>query len=65
MDEMIAKAKWLLENDTESARLAFALRAHIRISSNTYANRMTQILEAVAHVDRSNGKPRPVDRLEI
>ena len=65
MDEMIAKAKWLLQNNTERARLAFALRAHIRTSSNTYANRMTQILEAVAKVDRSNGKPRPIDRLEL
>ena len=65
MDEMIAKAKWLLQNNTERARLAFALRAHIRTSSNTYANRMTQILEAVAKVDRSNGKPRPIDVPEL
>lgn len=70
-DEMIAKARWLLENDTERARLAFAVRAHIRTSSNTYANRVTRILEAVAKVNsssRTNGEPRPVsgvDRLEL
>jgi spore maturation protein CgeB len=46
-DEMVAKARWLLENDAERVRLATAARAHIRTSTNTYASRLRQILESV------------------
>jgi spore maturation protein CgeB len=47
IDEMIARARWLLENKPERARLAAACRARIRIDSNTYKQRLTRILAAV------------------
>ena len=47
IDEMIERARWLLENGAERARLVDAARAHIRTSSNTYKHRLTRILGAV------------------
>jgi spore maturation protein CgeB len=47
IDEMIARARWLLENKAERARLSAACQARIRIDSNTYKHRLTQILAAV------------------
>lgn len=47
-DDMIAKVRWLLENDRERARLAATARARIRIYSNTYQHRLTRILAAAA-----------------
>jgi len=47
VDEMIAKAKWLLEDATERTRLAAAARAHIRTHSNTYEQRLISILDSI------------------
>jgi spore maturation protein CgeB len=46
-DEMIAKARWLLENPSARARLAGAARACIRTYSNTYKHRLERILAEV------------------
>ena len=47
IDEMIVRARWLLENQAERARLAAAARTRIRTDSNTYKHRLTRILAAV------------------
>jgi spore maturation protein CgeB len=47
IDEMIVRARWLLENHAERARLAAAARTRIRTDSNTYKHRLTRILAAV------------------
>ena len=47
IDEMIERARWLIEHGAERARLAAAARARIRTNSNTYKHRLTRILLAV------------------
>ena len=44
IDDMIIKARWLLENEVERARLAAAARTRIRTDSNTYKHRLLRIL---------------------
>ena len=44
IDDMIVKARWLIENEAERARLATACRTRIRTDSNTYKQRLIRIL---------------------
>ena len=44
IDEMILKARWLLENPAVRAKLARAATTKIRVDSNTYQSRLHQIL---------------------
>ncbi len=48
IDEMLDRARWLLENHAERARLAMAARMRLRTDSTTFKHRLTQIL-AEAH----------------
>jgi spore maturation protein CgeB len=44
IDEMVRKARWLLEHADVRARLASAVKYRIRVNSNTYDHRLAQIL---------------------
>jgi spore maturation protein CgeB len=44
MEEMIGKARWLVEHDSERRRLAQAARSRIVLGKHTYGDRLRQIL---------------------
>jgi hypothetical protein len=45
MDEMVRKARWLLDHADVRARLTTEVKRRIRVTSNTYDNRLAQILK--------------------
>ena len=45
--DMVQRAKWLLQHETERRRLAATAHARITQGRNTYAHRLQAMLEAV------------------
>ncbi len=48
LEEMVQRARWLLENPAERARLAAASHARITSGANTYADRLKTMLHIAA-----------------